>query len=86
MSAGQTPSDPNFWDSNSRRIIFGVGGGAVGSSTIRHNHRESQYKQKMLAYERTKSLNEGTLNPHQYVMRAADDGIPTRLMKQELIA
>ena len=48
MSAGQLP---NFWDSNSREIIFGVGGGAVGGSQIYHQHNE-----KILEFERTVHL------------------------------
>ena len=86
MSAGQLPSDPNFWDSNSRKIIFGVGGGAVGGSQIYHQHKENKHNDKMLAYERNRGLNNGTLNPYQYIMRATEDGIRPRQMKDELHA
>lgn len=86
MSAGQISSDPNFWDSNNRKIIFGIGGSAVGGSTIYHQYQENQFKKNLLAYERAKELYKGTLNPYQYVMRATDDGISPRQMKEELNA
>ena len=86
MSAGQISSNPNFWDSNSRKIIFVVGSAVVGGSQVYHNQKENQYKDKMLAYKRVQGLTKGTLNPYQYVMRAADDGIPTHQMKEELNA
>lgn len=86
MSAGQISSDPNFWDSNHRKIVFGVGSAVVGGSQVYHNQKENQYKDKMLAYKRVEGLNKGTLNPYQYVIRAADDGIPTHQMKEELNA
>ena len=86
MSAGQIPSDPNFWDSNNRKIVFGVGSAVVGGSQVYHNQKENRYKDKMLAYERAKGLYKGILNPYQYVMRATDDGISPREMKEELNA
>ena len=42
MSAGQISSDPNFWDSNSQKIIFGVGSAVVGGSQVYHNQKEKR--------------------------------------------
>ena len=86
MSAGQMSSDPNFWDSNNRKIVFGVGSAIVGGSQVYHNNQENQFKKNLLAYKRVKGLNSGTINPYQYIQRAAEDGIPTRQMKEELNA
>jgi len=86
MSAGQTPSDAHFWDSTDRKIIFSIGGGVLGGSQMHHHHQENQYRKKMLSLERVKGLNDGSLNPSPFIMRASEDGIRTSQMKQELVA
>ena len=79
-------SDPSFWDSNNRKIVFGVGSAIVGGSQVYHNNQENQFKRSLLAYKRVKGLNSGTLNPYQYIQRATEDGICPRQMKEELNA
>ena len=86
MSAGQMPSGPSFWDSNNRKIIFGVGGSVVGGSQVRHNQQETRHQKWMRSFELNKGLNERSLNPQQYILRASDDGLSIHQIKLELVA
>ena len=86
MSAAETPSGPHFWDTTGGKTVLGAATSIVSSSTIHRNQQASNHERQMRSSERIKHLNDGSLNPAQYVLSASRDNVPSRDIKKDLVS